>query len=121
MANEINIQATLTIQRTTPPMQASGALNINQTGKHCICNVQNIGTSSEQLVFGDCATMGYVFVKNLDITNYVQLACDTAFGTGQIFAKLKPGEFCLVPCNQNAIYAKANTAACDVVVAAAEL
>ncbi len=119
MANEINIQATLTVQRSTPPMQAGGSLNINQTGKHCICNVQNIGTSAEQLVFGDCASMGYLFVRNQDITNYVQLGIDS--GVTQIFAKLKPGEFCLVPCNQNAIYAKANTAACDVIVAAAEL
>jgi len=119
MANEIKIQAVLTIQRSTPPVCASGTLDITQTGKHCICNVQNIGTSAEALVLGDCATMGYLFVKNVDPTNYVQLGLDS--GVTQIFAKLKPNEFCLVPCNQNSIYAKSNTAACDVVVSAAEL
>jgi len=119
MANEINIQAVLTIQRSTPPMCASGALDITQTGKHCICSVQNIGTTAEQLVIGDCATLGYLFVKNLDATNYVQLGLDAS--VTQIFAKLRPNEFCLVPANQNAIYAKANTAACDVCVTAAEL
>jgi hypothetical protein len=120
MANEINIQAVLTVQRSTPPMCASGALDITQTGKHCICNVQNIGTGAEALVLGDCATMGYLFVKNVDPTNYVQLGLDSGVST-QVFAKLKPNEFCLIPCNQIPIYAKANTAACDVVVAAAEL
>lgn len=119
MANEINIQAILTIQRSTPPMQASGALDITQTGKHCICNIQNIGTSAESLVFGDSATLGYVFIKNLDATNYVQLGLDS--GVTQIFAKLRPNEFCLVPTNQNSLWAKANTAACDVMVCAAEL
>jgi len=52
MANEINIQATLTVQRFSPAMQGSGSLNINQTGMHCIGNVQNIGTAAEALSFG---------------------------------------------------------------------
>jgi len=119
MANEINIQAALTVQRSTPPMQATGVLDITQTGKHCICSIQNIGTTAEQLVIGDCATLGYLFVKNIDPTNYVQLGLDSAVST-QIFTKLKPNEFCLIPCNTSTLYAKANTAACDVVVAAAE-
>src|SRR6266516_839138 len=109
MANEINIQATLTVQRFIPAIQGSGNLNINQTGTHCIGNVQNVGTAAEQLTIADVATLGYLFVKNLNVTNFVQLGLDSA--VTQIFAKLRPGEFCLVPVNQNAIYAKANTAA----------
>jgi len=119
MANEINIQAVLTMQRFTPAMQGSGNLNINQTGTHFVANVQNIATGAEQLTLVDVATLGYLFVKNLDLTNYVQLGLDS--GVTQIFAKLRPGEFCLVPVNQTAIYAKANTAAVDVLVCAAEL
>jgi len=58
MANEINIQAALTVQRFTPPTQGSGNLNINQTGTHCIANVQNVGTTAEQLTIVDVATLG---------------------------------------------------------------
>ncbi len=119
MANEINIQAVLTGQRFSPPMQGSGNLNINQTNTHCIGNVQNVPTAGLALQFGDCSTnLGYLFVKNLDATNYVQLTLDSGFA--QIFAKLRPSEFCLMPVNQNTIYAKANTAACDVMVCAAQ-
>ncbi|SRR6266540_1987580 len=119
MANEINIQAILTVQRFTPALQGAGNKDITQTGTHGITNVQNVGTAAELLTFVDVATLGYLFVKNLDATNYMQLALDSGFA--QIFAKIRPGEFCLLPANQNTVYAKANTAAVDVMVVAAEL
>ena len=98
MANEINVQATLTVQRFTPAMQGSGNLNINQTGTHGIANVQNIGyAADESLNLVDVATLGYLFVKNLDTTNYVELSRNTGGSfAGYRFAKLKAGEFCLV-------------------------
>ena len=87
MANEINIQASLTFQRFTPVLQGSGNLNINQTGTHGIFNVQNIATAAEQLTSVDVATLGYLLVKNLDATNYVQLALDS----GRTRLSSKPG------------------------------
>ncbi len=121
MANEINIQAALTFQRFIPLLQGSGNLNINQTGTHGIFNVQNVGTTAEQLTGVDVATLGYLFVKNLDATNFVQLATDNAFSATSTFAKLRPGEFCLVPSNATTMpWAKANTAGCDVLVCAVE-
>src|SRR5712692_6043624 len=109
MANEINIQALLTGQRFSPPMQGSGNLNINQTNTHCIGNVQNISTAGLALQLGDCSSnLGYLFVKNLDPTNYVQLTLDS--GIGHICAKLRPSEFCMRPRNRNTVYAKPNTA-----------
>jgi len=52
----INIQAVLTGQRYSPPMQGSGNLNLNQTNTHCIGNVQNISTAGLALPFGHCST-----------------------------------------------------------------
>jgi hypothetical protein len=127
MANEVNIQATLTVQRYTPALQGSGTKDLNQTGKSGISHVQNIGTASaETLTFGDVVAtgsqgLGYVFVKNLDGTNFVELSLNDFTS---IFAKLLAGQFCLIPFNKtqanSVIYAKANTAAVDVLVVAAE-
>ncbi len=119
MAEEITIDAALTVSRMTPSMCTMGTLKITQSGKHCLANVQNIGTTAEALVIGDCAVLGYLFVKNMDPTNYVQLGLDSAVST-QIFAKLRPNEFCLIPVNGNTVYAKANVAAADLLVGCAE-
>src|SRR5207249_10571425 len=35
-------------------------------------------------------TLGYLFVKNLDATNFVQLATDNTFSATSTFAKLRP-------------------------------
>jgi hypothetical protein len=120
MANEINIQAFLTFQRFNPPLIGSGNKDITQTGKFGITNIQNIIASgtTPTLNLGSMGTLGYIFVKNLDSTNFVQLSLNDFT---QIFAKLRPGEFCLFPANQNTIYAKANTNPCDVLVCAVEL
>jgi hypothetical protein len=118
MANEINIQAYLTVQRSGAQTIGSGTKDITQTGKIGFANVQNIGTGAAQLTLGGIGTLGYIFIKNLDATNFVQLSLDNFT---QIFAKIRAGEFCLIAANQNTIWARANTAACDLLVCAAEL
>lgn len=98
----------------------SGSNSITQSGTDNIGNVQNIGTTTEALVLGDVTTIGYLFVKNLDATNYVEFDLNTPVA-GTAFAKLLPGESMLVPTRQTTIYGKANTAACDCLVVAYEL
>ena len=129
MANEINIQAQLSFQRYSPPLVGSGGLDITQvsTAKCGVSCIQNIGISAEPLGLGDVNTgvtssegLFFLFVKNLGPTNYVELSTDSFT---KIFAKLRVNEFCLVPVaqtyNQAALmYARANTAAVDVLVAA---
>jgi hypothetical protein len=94
--------------------------SITQVGTNNIGNVQNIGTTTEALTFGDVTTIGYLFVKNLDATNYVEFDLNTPVST-TAFAKLLPGEAMLIPTRQTTIYGKANTAACDCLVVAYEL
>ena len=96
---------------------------INQVGTNSIGNVQNIGTTTEAIVLGDVTTIGYLMLINLDATNFVSvgLATPVTTGPGNAFAKLLPGEFCIIPTRQTVIYALADTAACDVFVVAIEL
>jgi hypothetical protein len=101
-------------------ISGSGANSITQSGTDNIGSVQNIGATTEQLVIGDVTTIGYLFVKNLDATNYVEFDLNTPVA-GTAFAKLLPGESMLLPTRQTTIYAKANTAACDCLVIAFEL
>jgi hypothetical protein len=80
-------------------------------GKDYIRKSQNIGTSAEALDLGDVSTAGWFFIQNNDITNFVELLDAVA---GNVFMKLKPGEFACGRFGCAAPAAKANTAACDV-------
>jgi len=121
MANEINIQATLTVQKFSPPVQGFGVKDINQTNAGAITNIQNLSTATlQQLNLGGMMTnVGYLFVKNLDQTNNALLTLDSA--NAQVFALLRPNEFCLVPVNQNTIYGKSSASTVNVLICAAQI
>src|SRR5260221_5152693 len=101
MANEINIQAILTVQRYTPAVQGSGNLNITQTNSGGNLSIQNLGTGTGQALQlgGIASSLGYRFVKNLDTTNNVQLTLDS--NNDHLVALLRPGEFGITRLNQN--------------------
>jgi hypothetical protein len=113
MANEINIQAALCFQRYSPALQALGNLNISQTGTRCASNVVNVTSSASSTLQIDGSTnMAYVFIKNLDGATwddgkYVHIALES--GITNVLAKLRAGEFCLIPLKAStvALYAKA--------------
>jgi hypothetical protein len=96
-----------------------GAHSIDLTGTNVISNVQAIGEAAwEEVDLGDIGTPGEAAFKNLDETNYLELALDDA-GANK-FAKLRPGRSAIIPLTSPTLYAKANTAACDLLVVAAE-
>lgn len=121
MANEITISAALSVNKTGMSLSGLGSLSITQSETGNSSTIQNIGTSTEQLVFTDIDNIGYVFLKNLDDTNYIEIGLITAVSSANAFLTLLPGEFALVPTRQETIYAKANTAACNLLIVAAEL
>lgn len=122
MANEITLSAKLELNKSGVILSGQVSnLHITQTGTNNIANIQNIGTSTEQLSFGDVTTPGYLLVKNLDATNFVLVSLATPAISGTSFCKLLPGECCLVPTRQTTVYAIADTAACDVLVCVFEL
>lgn len=118
MPNEIALVGSLAVNRNGNNTIASATAAVTQSGTDYQLSTQNVGTSAELLDKGDIGTVGYLFVKNLDPTNYVELALDS--GATQIFAKLLPGEFALIPTRQQC-YGRANTGACDCLVLWIEL
>ena len=122
MANEINIQAVLTVQRTGLALQGSATKDIDQdSGSNGLQNLQSIApstTTGTTINIGSLSfpsNRGFLFVKNTDSTNFVELSVANADQTtfeASVFAKLLAGEFCLLPMKTSkTYYARANTAA----------
>jgi len=99
-------------------VQHSTVINSTQTGNQSIQNIQTIGTSAEAIVVGDVVP-GYLYFKNTDATNYIDLGIENTAITPIVF-RLKAGEGVLVPTTNATWYAKANTAPCDLLVAACD-
>ena len=117
MANEITLSASLAFAKGTIASitRSVSSLSRDVAGSKVIVNVQNINTSEEAIQIGDAGAGGYMFLKNLDATNYVQIKP----GTGDDpLIRLKPGDIALFRLDDSASapYAQANTAACDLEV-----
>jgi len=111
MAGEIEINLALYFQKSGASVQKVHATALDVSGTLFAHGVQNIGTSEEALTKVDgLTTPGYVYVRNLDTSNFVTIGAVT----GQYSIKLKPGELTLFRVNSPNIYARADTAACDV-------
>jgi len=120
MADELKVSMSLggTLSTNTKIPATGYHASVTVTGDAMVKSVQEVGTSEETLAIGDCATVGYMIVKNLDATNYVELGVST----GVYHVKLLAGESALIRWNDaSAIYALANTAACDVEYIAVEV
>lgn len=118
MANEISFSASLSSTKTGLTVAGSGSLNATQTAAAMLAAVQTVGTSSEAISLGDITDLGYLFVKNQDLTNFVYLSLVSPPTASNSFCKLLPGEFVMVPCKQELVYGLADTTACDCQVVA---
>ena len=111
MANEfssITFALTLTNGLLTDTIP-NRTYQVTQTTPGKYEDVWNVGTSEESLTaFGGITNGGLCWVKNLDLTNYI----DIGPATTVYLIRLKPGEFAffrLLPAAD--LFAKANTAA----------
>lgn len=109
MANEIKTSFSLNVENGNfKPGSFSHSININQAAIGGLASVQTINTSAtEALTTGDISTLGTIYLRNTDSTNFV------TFGTsiGQIF-KLKAGEWAWARIKPGStVYAQADTAA----------
>ncbi len=116
MANEITYTTSLSffkgnMDSALTATHASKSITVN--GTRAIKNIQQIGTTAEAIGLAELASLGLMWVKNMDATNYVELLTGTG---GVSFAKLKPGEAILfrVGSGITAPYALANTAAVSI-------
>ena len=116
MAAELSIgPLSISFAKTGSPSLSTMASGITPTvtGAQYMDNVQNVGTSEEAILLGDVAPGGYVFVQNLDTTNFVSLRQATGAAN---FMKLLAGEWAIfrMSVDTTAPFAIADTAAVNV-------
>ena len=111
MANELSLIVNLSFSKGGAKVVKQASKQVTVTGDAFTHGVQAIGTSEEEIVQGaDLGTPGYIFIINLDSTNYVEIGSTT----GVYDIKLKAGEFALYRHNSATVYGKADTASCNV-------
>ncbi len=113
MAGEISLTMRMAVTNGnySPGIITVSNLQVDQAAVGAAAGVQNIGTTEESLSTGDLTTYGWLFLRNLDTSNYVQVG----FSTGVYGIRLEAGEFAAFRTDPAAtVYLKASTAACDV-------
>lgn len=110
MASELQIQLSIAFNKSNAALSRSfTAAFFDVSGTAGVANVIAVGTSDETLALGDVATPGWLYMKNLDATNFI-----TAGADGTLYnIKMKAGEPFLGRWNGAAIHVKANTAQCN--------
>lgn len=118
MANELRITAGVTYTNgrlTYDKINTQFPISQNVQGMHS--TVWSVGTSEEDLAVGDIVTNGWLWMLNLDGTNFVKFGPKSAGAMVEV-GRLKPTEppalFRLAP--GVTIRAIADTAACKVLV-----
>jgi len=118
MANEINTSINVTV--TVNGQVATGTVSgqSDATNNAFIGNEQLIGTSAETILMGDIgATPVFLFVRNMDTTNYVEVDAVNTFNAFP--QKIFPGKGVYLYPETGTVYIKANTASVRVWIVAA--
>lgn len=112
----INLSASFSDDTDAFSVSNNGTLT--QSGTGALFQTQTIGTSAEALDLGDLADVGgLLLIKNTDDTNYVEIDSVNTFDNFP--QKIGPGQAIVLGAQTTTIYARANTAAVDIVTAAA--
>ena len=121
MALEITSAGSISCGKNQISVGLSAQVQRDLTGVGMYSGVQQVGTSAELVTFpGDLTTEGIteIHIRNLDATNYIEIGGDS----GQTVFKCKIpalGYMKFYPSSGNpTLYAKANTAACNIGVVA---
>lgn len=108
MANELTLNLRINYSKGGAKFERdTGTSQITIAGTAVASGIRSASTSwtSQSIV----AAPGYVYVKNLDSTNYLELGPD---GTASM-VKLKAGQWGIFPIAGTTLYTRANTAAVD--------
>lgn len=110
MAGELLIQLSAKFNKGGSKLESEfSSFYFDVSGASGIKNTIAVGTTDETLALGDVGTPGWLYMKNLDATNYI-----TASADGTLYnIKMKAGEPFLGRWNGAAIHVKANTATCN--------
>lgn len=115
MASEITVQASIqVVNGSLRDSFTPGAQSIDQSALGGPTpGYVTIGTTEEEVAFGELSSKGYVMMQNLDTTNYVQWGFSTGVYGGRMKAGETAGPFRM---DATSIFLKANTAACKVLI-----
>jgi len=121
MSDEITINARLTVRNTpyTFDAQIAGQKYDQATAAGGNPGIVTIGTAEEDVAFGDLVDPGFIMLRNLDVTNYVEYGPKNAGGTMEALGKLRPSGMALLELAAGVtLRMQANTAACNVQILA---
>lgn len=106
------VKCTITDQ-TIDLKRDSGNITVTTAAGNIDSRIISVATSEEEHTFStDIGNAGYLYLKNLDGTNYVEIG----FATTVYPLKLTAGQVALLPIApaQASLFLRANTAACRV-------
>jgi len=117
MANEISIGIQVTIQEGFFQESINKSFRDDFPIIGLGGGIQIIGTTPENLDFGDVTYHGWLYLENLDENNIIDYGPDDGGGTMVSVARLDPGECCLWRMKPNiTVKACARTAASRLLV-----
>lgn len=119
MANELRVTMSIAFDKGGSSIHRSFSDSIDVDGNSFQHSVQTVATSEETLaIHSDIGTVGYVFIQNMDSSNFIQLGP----ATGRTDFKLLAGEGMIFRLNSGTtIYMKADTSSVDVEYIVVEL
>jgi len=120
MANEIQASASLSAVKGGVDVQQSTSVAFDMAGEDMIDCTQTIPVTAVVAAIGAIAVPpAYLQLKNLDPTNYVQVATDSNFNANEIFAVIRPGRHIQIS-PIGSVWMKAANANCKVALCAVE-
>jgi hypothetical protein len=113
LAGEITIRVALSYRKGSDMDGIDpGEISVTMTGTKAQRGVQLVDTVEESLLLGEPGAGGWLFLQNLDATNYVQMRGASA---AQPLVRMKAGEPALFRLDAGSVPTlQANTAACSV-------
>lgn len=118
MANEIRTNLTVSVSNGSfKDNFQPGTIQMNQsTAAGGNPGTVNIGTSEEDVAFGD-VTPGLIVMQNLDSTNFVKFGPKNGSNAMQLMGKISPGKIAYFELGSGVtLRMQADTAACNVLI-----
>jgi len=111
MADEITLTVRFDVENGSydPGAIQVSSQSLDQSNAGCREGIQEIGTSDETLTSTNLSSKGWLYMRNMDATNFIEWGFTNAYG-----GKMEASEFVICRTATNAdVHLKADTAACD--------
>lgn len=119
MAKEIKYSLQLSAIKGGASVSLNASGSLDMTGDDMIQTTQVIGTTAELVDLGEITgTPAMIAIQNLDATNFVEIGGESGLTVFKL--KIPPLKATLFSPTSGILYAQADTAACRIMVVAAE-